>query len=131
MKLNNIFTKPVSIAFLIGSLFGVSPAAIATNDDNAASVQHPKTCQEAIELVLSNIDADSKKLLLSIKKEELRGRRFITGWGKGIRDGFGLNEGNFELMESCQALRDDAAFHPVNISGIIMEEVWSALQQSK
>ncbi len=91
--------------------------------------EYPTSCQEAIDLVVENIDEESKKLLLSIEKEELQSRRFITGWGKGIRDGFGLTEGNFELMESCQALREDAAFHPINISGIIMEEVWQALRK--
>lgn len=91
--------------------------------------EYPSTCQEAVDLILNNLDEQNRGLLLSISKDDLKNKRFLTGWGKGIRDGFGINEGNFALIQSCQALRDDAILHPVNTSMIIMEEVWLALRQ--
>ena len=89
----------------------------------------PETCQQAIDLIIENLDAESREILISIDKEELKNRRFTTSWGKGIREGFGINEGNMALMKSCQARRENATFHPVVISAIIMEEVWTVLNK--
>ncbi len=106
----------------------LSGQVFAASQNKAELENQPSTCQEAIELILSNLNDEDKELLISIDKEKLKSRSYMTGWGKGIRDGFGLNEGNFPLMKSCQKRRENAAFHPVDISAIIMEEVWQALR---
>lgn len=106
----------------------VSGQALSVNQENAEIQNYPITCQEAIDLILENLNEEDRSLLNSIEKDELKSRSYLIGWGKGIRDGFGLNNGNFPLMQSCQQRRENAAFHPVDISAIIMEEVWQALK---
>ena len=112
---------------LIGLLL-LSEWALAVDQENTAIEDYPRTCQEAIDIILLNLNDEDRALLNSIDREELKGRTYISGWGKGIRDGFGLNDGNFPLMKSCQQLRKEAAFHPVDISAIIMDQVWQALR---
>jgi len=61
--------------------------------------EFPKTLDEAVEIIILGLDEKSKNLLESISSElELAG---LDVWGMGIRNAFGLWQGNYELMKSC------------------------------
>lgn len=105
-------------------LFPLSLAVWSMNGLAAADTFQHATCEQVINHILDNLDQENKKLLLSIKKSDLQERRFLTGWGQGIRDFYNIDKGNFALMYSCQAYGDSPDFHPVATSGVIMEAVW-------
>ena len=81
----------------------------------------PKSINEAVEILLSQMPADFKHALRSKKKKDLICYHF--GWGLSIRSVFNLWDGNNEL------LKDTGTFDADDASMIIIEAVWKRLQQ--
>lgn len=98
--------------------------------EEAPSADWPRTCHEAIDRIVSAMSDADKAALRKDKREDLVMYHF--GWGTGIRNSFGLWGGNTALAEDC-ATRfgkpdDPQGLHPDVISGIIIEQVWKAVQ---
>ncbi len=84
----------------------------------------PKTVDAAVDDIVSKLKPESKATIRSTRREDLI--RFHHGWGTGIRNKYGLWQGNTSLLESCGA-KD---MHPDSCSMIIIERVWERLNQS-
>jgi Domain of unknown function (DUF6794) len=80
----------------------------------------PKTLEEAADVILSRLGKKDKRILRGTKREDLI--QYHHGWGTGIRNEFGLWQGNEALLESCGCV------HPDDCSMKIMELVWEKLQ---
>ena len=59
----------------------------------------PQTVDEAVDRLLVGLSDKDKETVRSTPKDELY--KFHFGWGMGIRNGFGLWQGNAALMKSC------------------------------
>jgi hypothetical protein len=112
------------------SLFAVPPDQ--SNKDRAAEEaakleeekkNWPKTVDEAVTRIVSQLSEEDKKIVRDTPKEDLI--QFHHGWGTGIRNSFGLWRGNRALMEDCKAK------HPDSASMVIIRAVWDRLQEEK
>ncbi|UOV05155.1 hypothetical protein MUU75_19170 [Pseudoxanthomonas mexicana] len=99
----------------------VLPVA-AQEEEPLAPDKWPTTIEATVADILSALSAEDKAELRSTKKEDLI--MFHHGWGTGIRNYYGLWRGNTKLIEA--ACGKDC--HPDDASMIIIEAVWSALQ---
>jgi hypothetical protein len=83
----------------------------------------PTTVDEAARRLVAQLDDKSKELVRATAKDQLI--RFYDGWGRGIRNSFGLWRGNEKLLESCgRGTKAD----PEACSMVIIEAVWTLLQ---
>ena len=80
----------------------------------------PRTLDEAVTRILSNMSDADKRYIKGSYKETLINHHH--GWGMGIRNSFGLWQGNDALMADCRAVFADDA------SWVIIEAVWQRLQ---
>ncbi|MBU53233.1 MAG: hypothetical protein CL920_31440 [Deltaproteobacteria bacterium] len=81
----------------------------------------PQTVQEAVFILVKDLDEDIKANLLAADKEDLK--RFHIGWAASIRSRFGLWGQNPALLE------DTGEPHPDSASMVIVHAVWSYLQE--
>ena len=81
----------------------------------------PKTCDTAVDLLISNLSEKTKKEVRQTKYDSLI--MFHHGWGTSIRNNFGLWRGNKQLIKSCS---NDTA-HPDSVSTIIIKKTWLKL----
>lgn len=82
----------------------------------------PASVDEAAERLVSELDEASKKKVRETPRDKLI--QFHMGWGMGIRNTFGLWQGNTSLLKSC-----GEPIHPDSCSGIIIGAVWERLQR--
>ena len=81
---------------------------------------HPTTVDEAVEVLLSQLDAQTKDRLRRDRREDLIGYHFELG--RWIRGDFGLWNHNRALLE------DTGQEHPDGASMAIIEALWGSLQ---
>lgn len=81
----------------------------------------PKTLEEATARLISEMSEADKKTVRETRKEDLIW--FHMGWGTGIRNDFGLWQGNHALLKSC------GKRHPDDASMVIIENVWMKLNK--
>ena len=82
----------------------------------------PRTVGAAVDTILAHLDEKSKATVRSTAEGDLI--RFHHGWGTGIRNAFGLWQGNADLLSSCGG----AGIHPDDCSMVIIHQVWKRLQ---
>ncbi len=82
---------------------------------------YPKTINEAVALILSELSGRDKLRLRNTKKEDLI--KFHLSWGNDIRNLCGLWDENQDLM------KDAGESHPDGVSMRIMEAVWEEVQR--
>jgi hypothetical protein len=80
----------------------------------------PKTVEEAVTRILTDMSDADKKGVRDTKKQDLI--LFHHDWGMGIRNDFGLWRSNTNLIVDCHAA------HPDDASMVIIEAVWRKLQ---
>lgn len=80
----------------------------------------PRTVEEAADRLIGVLSAADLKKVRETKRQDLILYHF--GWGTGIRNEFGLWQGNSALLESS------GSFHPDDCSMMIIERVWEKLQ---
>jgi hypothetical protein len=81
----------------------------------------PRTLEAAVDRIVTALDDDSRRLLLSTPQDRLI--EFHMGWGMGIRNDFGLWGRNPELLADCGS----SEMHPDEASTIVMRAVWNRL----
>jgi len=84
----------------------------------------PKTVEDAVRNLVSELDDDSKARVRSTSESDLV--LFHHGWGTGIRNSFGLWRGNDDLLKSCG---NGKIVHPDECSTIIIKKVWKELRK--
>lgn len=82
--------------------------------------QYPKTVQEAVRTLLSDMTEEEKNLIRNSTEDELV--HFHPSLGKYIRNRFELWGDNYELLISCGVV------HPDDASRVIMQAVWQAVK---
>jgi hypothetical protein len=80
----------------------------------------PKTLDEAANWILANMSAEDLGRVRRTKRADLD--TYHHGWGRAIRNAFGLWNGNTALLESSGCV------HPDECSMRIIERVWEQLQ---
>jgi hypothetical protein len=83
----------------------------------------PLTVDAAVDHLLSRMKDADKETVRGTPEADLI--RFHFGWGMGIRNAFGLWQGNTQLLESC------GGGHPDDASSVIIRAVWKRLQEAK
>jgi len=123
--------SPVSIyvVFLFMLFFaddGYLKRATASENKQAKTneADWPRTKAEAVALMIEGLTEDDRQKLKFSNQKELR--MFHFGWGRGIRNSFGLWGGNKELMRSL----GDEKMHPDLASAILIRAVWKELRYS-
>jgi hypothetical protein len=82
----------------------------------------PTSVDEAAERLVAELDEASRKKVRETPRDKLL--QFHMGWGMGIRNSFGLWQGNTPLLKSC-----GEPLHPDACSTVIIEAVWERLQR--
>jgi hypothetical protein len=100
----------------------VATSAFAQAEPELGPDSWPTTVQATVEDILGSLSDEDKATLRKTKQDDLI--MFHHGWGTGIRNHYGLWQGNDKLIES--ACGKDC--HPDDASMVIIEAVWSALQ---
>jgi hypothetical protein len=83
---------------------------------------HPKTVDEAVELLISILEDRHKMLLSILKEDELTDLHF--GLGLSIRNGFGLHDADSKLL-----LRDCGSDNSDDASAVIIKALWTKLKR--
>jgi len=115
-------------------------AAVDANDPNT----WPRTLDQAVANVVAGMIDRDKTLVRALSQRDMI--IFHMGWGRGIRNAFGLWGGNLDLLKSCAANEaritgrevppppgvdaNSMVMHPDDASGVILEAVWLELQKS-
>ncbi len=81
----------------------------------------PKTVEEAVAIILSEMTGRDKLLVRNSKKADLI--KFHLSWGSEIRNRIGVWQSNDALI------KDAKVSHPDSVSTAIMEGVWEELQK--
>ena len=113
--------------FLFTSLAALMLAALAVAagyaQDKVESL--PVTLDGAVTDIISRLSEQDKKTLREMPKKDLI--KFHFGWGRGIRNNYGLWGGRNEaLLKSACGGRP---CHPDDASMVIMEGVWETLNK--
>ena len=85
----------------------------------------PSTLEEAVSTIVAELSGKDTETLCRTKKEDLI--LYHHGWGTGIRNSFGLWGGNKALLRSACG---GELCHPDDASMIIIEGVWTRLQET-
>jgi hypothetical protein len=80
----------------------------------------PLTLADAVSRIVTKLSDSDKKAIAKMKKKDLV--MLHMSMGMGIRNEFGLWQGNDALLESC------GPCHPDDVSGVIIEAVWMAVR---
>lgn len=90
--------------------------------------QVPKTLDDAVDLLISDLPLKDRVIIANMRLGEL-GSLNIT-LGKYIQEAFGLWGGNPHLMESCRVYARDPALQAENASGLIIQLLWGKIKDS-
>ena len=88
----------------------------------------PKTVQEAIEILISNLPLKEKTTIANMSEEELI--KLNANLGRYVMDKFGLWSGNEKLVESCLELVDYPLHNEDDAAAVIVKELWLKLRQT-
>ena len=86
-------------------------------------LMHPRTIQEAVELLLTELSEKDRQAIRIMAEEQLPSLHFSLG--NYIRNGFGLWGGNEELLKAC--CPDGAPRNADGASAVIMRALWRKL----
>lgn len=103
-------------------------AAKFEHNNHASTAKQPKTVQEAIEILISNLPLKEKTTIANMSEEELI--KLNANIGRYIMDKFGLWSGNEKLVESCLALADYPLHNEDDAAAVIVKELWLKLRQT-
>ncbi|BCD89150.1 hypothetical protein PSm6_55570 [Pseudomonas solani] len=101
----------------------LSTPVVAEDEQVLGPDKWPTTVQATVADILASMTPEDKATIRQTKKDDLI--MYHHGWGTGIRNYYGLWRGNSTLIESACG----EGCHPDDASMVIIEAVWSALQQ--
>ena len=112
--------QPPSAGGAPGSVVAPSPPP-----SPPADARWPVTCDEAAALAVSKMGPELEQRVRSLEKDQLI--ILHDSWGMGIRNEFGLWEGNRALLASCSAGSSDVPAEPDPVARVIMKRAWEML----
>jgi len=95
---------------------------------NKKSKALPKTVEQAVDILLSDLSLQEKTAIVNMQKDSLNALHFSLG--RFIRNKFSLVVDNRELMKSCRLLLGKQDLHPDDASSVIIESLWETLQDT-
>ena len=95
-------------------------------DTKRKPLKAPKTVEQAVERLISEISLKDKTTIANIAEVELS--VLHTSIGEYIRNEFGLWSGNEDLMTSCCFIVKRDKIHEDEASSIIIRELWRCLR---
>jgi len=108
----------------------IALAIIETDMPDSSQDEHqlPRTVEEAVDQLISELPLKGKTKIASRKEEDLV--YLHLSLGEYIRSKFGLRSGNKELMESCCSVSGKKGLHEDEASDLIIKEFWKTLQET-
>ncbi len=88
----------------------------------------PKTVDEAVETLISEMPLKDKTTIANMKEEELASLHPTLG--EYIRNRFGLSSGNEKLNASCRFVAGNKDIHEAEASALIIHELWKKLGET-
>jgi hypothetical protein len=88
----------------------------------------PKTIEDALKILLSILDNDTKEIFGNRSEDEIK--HYHCTAGVLIRKQFKLTEGNDELIESCRKFSGQYDLDGKGASIVILEELWKTLRHT-
>ena len=98
------------------------------NNIRSSTARQPKTVQEAIEKLVSELPLKEKITIANMVEEELI--NLNANLGRFILDKFGLWSGNEKLVESCLAAANYPLHDEDDAVAVIVKELWQKLRQT-
>ena len=95
---------------------------------NRKPLNPPKTVDQAVERIISELSFKDKSTIANMAEIELSMLHKTTG--EYIRNAFGLWSGNKDLMTSCCFIAKRDKVSEDEASSIIIKELWKRLQQT-
>ena len=89
----------------------------------------PVSVEEAVTLLLRVLPEASLEELASLPRDQLLPTHF--GLSMFVRNEFGLWSGNTALTADCARFAEAAFLHPDDVSMVIVERLWEALQERR
>lgn len=93
-----------------------------------SAAKQPKTVQEAVEILVSELPLKEKITIANMVEEELI--MLNANLGRFILDNFGLWSGNEKLVESCLAEAKYSLHDEDDAVAVIVKELWQKLRQT-
>lgn len=109
--------------FLFLIVFTFSSVVVLAENVGLGPDAWPVTIESAVKDLLSTMSDENKQLVKDTTKENLI--RFHFGWGRSIRNHYGMWRGNDELIKAACG----KPCHPDDASMVIIEAVWKALRR--
>ena len=91
-------------------------------------IELPKTVEEAVDIIISELSLKDKSTLANIRTEDLGSLQLSLG--EFIRNHFGLWGENAELLESCRIVSGEDNIDADRASLVIISEIWKKLQKT-
>jgi hypothetical protein len=88
----------------------------------------PRTVEEAVEGLLSNMPLKDKTTVANMSHDELPNLHLTLGGY--ILNNFGLLSGNWELMKSCRATSRQPLQHEEDAVGVIIDALWEKVRKT-
>ena len=88
----------------------------------------PKTVDQAVEILISNMPLRDKVIIANMKIEDLAALHLSLG--NYIRNRFELWSGNKALLDSCRSYSEISEIHADDASSIIITALWNALRET-
>lgn len=88
--------------------------------------KRPKTVEEAIERLTTELTLRQKVRIASLGEDELDALYYSLG--AHIRQNFGLEDGNSKLLESCRKAAGEKDFHEDDVPLFIIRQLWERLR---
>jgi hypothetical protein len=98
------------------------------SNDRSVYDQPPKTVQEAVARLISELPLKDKTTIANIGEAELV--RLNSYLGRHILEKFGLWSGNEKLLESCLAIADYPLHSEDDAISVIIKELWQELKET-
>ena len=98
------------------------------NNDRSLYDQQPKTVQEAVDRLISELPLKDKTTIANIGEAELV--RLNSYLGRHILEKFELWSGNEKLLESCLAIADSPLHSEDDAINVIIKELWQELKET-
>ena len=95
---------------------------------NEKSKALPKTVEQAVDILLSDLLLQEKTAIANMQRDNLTDLHFSLG--RFIRNEFNLLADNEKLMDSCRLLSGKQDLHPDDASSVIIESLWETLQDT-
>ena len=125
---SNILESAYYLGLTESSMTGAGNLKDLLQSQTEPPVSAPRTVNEAIDRLISNMPLKDKTTVANMSQIELPNLHLTLG--RYIMNNFGLLSGNQELLKSCRSAVKDVLRHEEDAVAIIIDALWKKLQQT-